>query len=289
MTAARGWETRSTEVRLAALEALRRALELADEEAAAEIAAAGGPPRPAAGTSFGPASDNAAAKCVRDSSTPGPTPGPTAYGAATAPSGVMGSGRFRSVPLAHGETLLVAHDGWGAPYAELGDEVHSENLAGPLVSLADEHGLELCAWVRPLPGSRVLGVGIDLVGLGDFTGERGAQMVPLLLSEHEIELARDGLAGSYEEGCAFAFAAKEAAFKACSAPLRARFGPDGPGEGKPFYEVREFELADGRRVRGTLRKARAQAAMDELGIAVALAAHATAGDALVCAALVLSK
>ena len=199
------------------------------------------------------------------------------FGAEAAVSGVWGGQGRRTIPLGEGGILHIAHDGWGAPYVVDDD--------GLLVGLTDERGLEACAWVRPEAGSRIVGLGVDLVCIDDVSGERGRWIVPLILSEHEIGLAQGGLRDTPEEGYAFAFAAKEAAFKACSAPLRAWRGPRPDGA---MYEVREFELADRGHVRGTLRKARAQQAMDAMGIAEVRVAGASHGNALVTVALALA-
>lgn len=280
MTTNQDWDALAPEVRRAALEALEAALDSVisfdTEKASASDGATG-----ALGTQAHEATVELGIKNC-EAAAGGAI---TRFGAEAAPAGTWGERELRTVPLGGGKTLHIAHDGWGAPVAVEGDDM--------LVSLADERGLEVCAWADPSEGSRVVGLGIDLVCIDDLAGVRGRQLAPLLLSEHEISLAQKLYGGHPELGYALAFSAKEAAFKACAAPLRVWRGTEG---GEPVYEVRDFELArrnDGRRplflsVCVLPAKPRAQTALKSMGIQEIRVTHARAANVLVTIALALN-
>ncbi|HQE69517.1 MAG TPA: 4'-phosphopantetheinyl transferase superfamily protein [Atopobiaceae bacterium] len=176
----------------------------------------------------------------------------------------------------------ILHDDRGAPYLLGADGLEDRNL---LVSKTDEEAAVLIAWIRPEQGSPVVGFGIDLVALDGFEGKHGAFFVKHLLSEQDLRFLPE-ISSSGPTASAYAFSAKEAAFKACSQPLRAWI--DAYGEGF-YFEARGFELADATHEQGTARKGEAQAAMDALGIAQIELLRAPAGNLLVTAAFALAR
>ena len=169
-------------------------------------------------------------------------------------------GSSRVVPRADGTRLLLAHDEREAPYA-LGPDGRED--AGLLVSLSDEDALAACAWARVAPGSGVAGLGIDLADPRDFAGARGERFNRLLFTQAEQGLVPALAHGDEALGYAYAFSAKEAAFKACAAPLRRWYEAH---DEELVFDLRGFELADLRHEAGTARGGAAQAALDALGI-----------------------
>lgn len=157
--------------------------------------------------------------------------------------------------------IAIAHDRRGAPVAMRADGTEDTKL---LVSLTDEAELTLCAWTQRRDGSPVLGVGIDLVDLGDFSGERGEFLSGLILTERDRAVAREAWPKQPELGWAFAFSAKEAAFKACAAPLRRWYETH---DEELAFDLRGFELADARHAQGSARRGEAGRAMGAMGIA----------------------
>lgn len=176
----------------------------------------------------------------------------------------------------------IFHDERGAPYLRGNDGREDRGL---LVSKTDEEASTLIAWVRPGGGSPVIGFGIDLVTLADFEGERGRILVHHLLTRQDMRLAPE-LSPSPAAARGYAFSAKEAAFKACSQPLRAWVDA---GRGEFCFEARGFELADAAHEQGTARKGEAQAAMDALGISRIELLRAPAGGLLITAAFALAR
>lgn len=132
-----------------------------------------------------------------------------------------------------------------------------------LVSLSDEGELAACTWARVAEGSRIAGLGIDLADPVDFAGKRGATFNHLLFTERDEELAGALSPRDPALGYAFAFSAKEAAFKACAAPLRAWYSRQSE---ELLFDLRGFELADERHEAGTARHGEAQRALDAMGI-----------------------
>lgn len=133
----------------------------------------------------------------------------------------------------------IAHDQRGAPYVV--DPTGAE-VTDTFVSFSDEGDVCTCAWLRVAPASPVVGLGIDLVDASDFrTKERGTFLVHALFGEGEARTARATHPEDASLGYAFAFGAKEAAFKATSQSLRSWCLAQGKGM---FFEVRDFALAD---------------------------------------------
>ena len=212
-----------------------------------------------------------------------------AFGIEVAPIDAWGSRDERRVPIGDADspesrrvgklwcTLTIGHDEREAPIA-----INAEDV---LISLTDEGEVALCAWALPAATSRIAGIGLDLASVEDFAGERGATFNRLLFSPHEQEFVSEWYASRPEAGFAFAFAAKEASFKALAAPLRTWYGTH---EEELTFEVREFELADATHERGTLRHACAQRAMDALGIMSIELHHRVLDDAVLVLAIALT-
>lgn len=157
--------------------------------------------------------------------------------------------------------IAIAHDGRGGPFATRRDGTEELSL---LVSFTDEDEEVLCGWARRETGSRLVGLGIDLVPLDAFAGERGQRLKQLLLTDRDREVADAMWPDEPEIGCAFAFSAKESAFKACAAPLRRWHESH---DERLVFDLRSFELADSSHELGTARRGEAQRAMDAMGIA----------------------
>ena len=157
--------------------------------------------------------------------------------------------------------ITITHDERGGPVVTRTDGTEDEHF---LLSLTDENELTLCGWAQRDKDSRLVGLGIDLVSLDEFKGPRGHELQRLLLTERDREILDKSWEGSAELGWAYAFSAKEAAFKALAAPLRRWY--EGHDE-KLAFEVRSFELADLSHAQGTARHGEAQYAMDTMGIA----------------------
>lgn len=200
------------------------------------------------------------------------------FGAEVAVEGDWRDGDDRLVTLSDGSRLRLVHDEREAPYSPADPDL--------LVSLTDEDGLSVCVWGVPCAGAGVAGLGIDLASTADFAGERGAAYNRLLFSAHERDFVQKHYAEAPEVGFALAFSAKEAAFKACAAPLRTW---DESHARELVFEVREFELADAAHARGTLRHARAQDAMDAMGICAIELLHAELDGAVLTIALAMAR
>ena len=135
----------------------------------------------------------------------------------------------------------------------------------------------------PVRIARVYEVGVDLVDAADFReAERGSFLVRALFNEDEVRLVRESHPKDVPVGYAFAFGAKEAAFKATSQPLRAwRQRHDGG----LFFEVRDFALAaDGLHAEGVRRAANV---FPTLGIDRIRLGHARLGDLVLVVALAI--
>ena len=152
----------------------------------------------------------------------------------------------------------ILHDERGGPY-------FSCEQPDILCSQTDENGICLCMWAQCPPESGVLGIGIDLAAREDFAGKEdgGEKLAHLVLDETDIRLAREMFPDDYPCGYAYAFAAKEAAFKSMAPALRTWYLT----QNEPLiFEVREFVQSKPGHMRGTARKARAQEACGKLGI-----------------------
>ena len=226
--------------------------------------------------------------------------GCTACGAAQAAAGAWKRGEMRVVELSQGRgrtpaeggrtdlpsssqhaeptctdarcaayTLVLAHDERGAPVAT---DAQGRWDDATLVSLTDEGDLALCAWARPPLGSPIVGLGVDLASAKDFAGEMGARFNPHIFTEREHAIAPTLAAGDEALGYACAFSAKEAAFKACAAPLRAWYRTQSH---ELIFDITSFELGDAWHELGTARKGHAARAIAALGIARIELARAT--------------
>lgn len=186
--------------------------------------------------------------------------GPLPCSVTFAPTGIWARGDRRLVPVEDGRTLLLDHDEREAPVrlstSDSWDDTH-------LVSLTDEEETCACAWARVPAGSPVAGLGIDLAGTHDFAGARGERFNRLIFTQREHELAPIIGGGDLALGYAYAFSAKEAAFKALAAPLRRWYQSH---DEELLFDIRSFELLDASHEAGTARKGEAQRAMERLGI-----------------------
>lgn len=183
----------------------------------------------------------------------------------------------REVPCA----ARIAHDAAGAPYVV--DATGSE-IKDTLVSFSDEGDVRACAHLTRKAGSPVVGLGVDLVDAGEFRDEeRGAFLVRSLFGESEARLAQGVNGKDHPLAYAYAFGAKEAAFKATSQSLRAWRQGGGTGI---FFEVRDFALAQDTVHEVGVR--RAASLFDTLGIARIELEHVTYGDLVLIVAVALS-
>lgn len=159
-----------------------------------------------------------------------------------------------------GQGVAIAHDSREAPVPT--DEGNHE-LRDLLISVTDEQDKRMLAWARLGTGSDVVGIGIDLCLTASLTDDkRGNRFASLLFTDRERELLSCGK-GPLPLRRAQTFAAKEAAFKATSAPLRRWYETH---DEDLFFEVRDFELWPDGVARGTARSGRAAKACEMLGI-----------------------
>lgn len=190
-------------------------------------------------------------------------------GVVFARAGSWNAGTTRRIRLDDDTMFSLAHDEREAPVVIRADGSRDDTQADSswddsiLVSLSDEGELAACAWARVAEGSRIAGLGIDLADPIDFAGKRGATFNHLLFTERDEELAATLSPRDPALGYAFAFSAKEAAFKACAAPLRAWHRSQSE---ELLFDLRGFELADERHEAGTARHGEAQRALDAMGI-----------------------
>lgn len=167
----------------------------------------------------------------------------------------------RTVPLPGAGDAILSHDEREAPFVTGPDGMPDDTL---LVSLTDEGQVRLCAWVRIETGSRVRGIGVDLASTDDFAGERGERFNRLLFTSEELAWADARTeTDSLERSLAYAFSAKEAAFKSLAAPLRTWYVSHTE---ELVFDLRDFELADDCHESGTARRGRAARSMDRMGI-----------------------
>ena len=156
--------------------------------------------------------------------------------------------------------ISLTNDLRGAPVPLRADGHADETF---LVSHTDEDDISLCAWAQTEEGYSLAGVGIDLVNMDDFEGERGKFLTKVLLTERDLEVVRERWPEEPNLASAFGFSAKEATFKALAAPLRVWHETH---DEWLRFEVRSFELLDASHEQGTARKGEGKRAMDALGI-----------------------
>lgn len=183
-----------------------------------------------------------------------------ACGVEFAPTGQWECQGKRHIPLPDGRTLEIAHDERGGPVA-LDEKKQWDDSV--LVSLTDEGDCAACAWASIDADSPIVGLGIDLASKPDFAGSRGERFVPLLFSARERVLVPQLFPDDLALGYAFAFSAKEAAFKSCAASLRRWYQTH---DEELSFDVRCFELVDRTQEDGTARTGEARRAMDLLDI-----------------------
>lgn len=180
-------------------------------------------------------------------------------------------------------TCRLAHDEREAPVCLGDDGTWDDSL---LVSLSDEGAVALCAWLEAPERTPIAGIGVDLATRGDFAGERGATFNHLLFTEHEQGLVDEICPHDHALGCAFAFSAKEAAFKACAAPLRAWYARH---DQELVFDLRSFQLDDADHEVGTARRGEAQQALDAMGIERIELARTSVGDLALTFAIALRE
>ena len=188
------------------------------------------------------------------------------------------------IPTPEGILVIpLAYDEREAPFAV--DE-RGEEQRDLLLSLTDEDDYLACAWARVLPGSPLVGVGIDLSARHHFRERTsGRDLSRLLFTEHELALA-DALDDDPQLAYATLFASKEAAFKATAAPLRRWY--DAHTE-QLLFEVRHFVMDEVGIERGTGRNAAAQKAMDTMGLSQVAVRHASVCDMALVVGLALGS
>lgn len=179
--------------------------------------------------------------------------------------------------------LPILHDDRGAPYAA--DEKGNE-LPSLLVSLTDEQDTIAAVWAKTGERSSLMGLGIDLCSAEHFERRGGKyDIVRLLLTDHERDLAPMLDAERPTHAYAMLFAAKEAAFKATAAPLRRWY--DSHDE-ELLFEVRHFVMGRPGEELGTGRNAAAQRAMEKMGIRRIEVHHTQVGEMVLTVACALS-
>ena len=156
--------------------------------------------------------------------------------------------------------VTITHDGRGAPLVTYANGQENERF---LISASDETDLVVLCWAELEGETDLVGLGVDVVPIDDFSGDRGTRLRKLLFTERDREVVERAWTEELEEGYAFAFSAKEAAFKACAAPLRAWYATH---DEELSFDLRGFELDSERRATGTARRGEAQRAMDAMGI-----------------------
>ena len=172
-----------------------------------------------------------------------------------------GPAACRSIPLTDEAVANLGHDEREAPFVAGPDGSTDDTW---LVSLTDEDQLRLCAWVRAEGQTRVRGIGVDLASVHDFAGERGERFNHLLFTKSELAWAEARTAEApIELSLAYAFSAKEAAFKSLAAPLRSWYQANTE---ELVFDLRDFELADDFHEAGSARKGAAARAMARMGI-----------------------
>lgn len=156
----------------------------------------------------------------------------------------------------------VLHDERGGPYFA---GKNGKEPADMILSRTDDSGLCLCVWAERGNGGSPLGIGIDLAAADDFKNRRNGseQFARLVLDKNEILLARDIFVNDYPLGYAYAFSAKEAAFKSTAPALREWYRTHNE---QLIFEVREFVQTEPGRMRGTGLNGNAHKACSKLGI-----------------------
>lgn len=170
-----------------------------------------------------------------------------------------------SLTLPHPEQplkLQISYDEREAPYV-VAEHGRTER-PGFLISLSDENDHLACAWAQTAEHSSLVGVGIDLASPADFGKREGTErFIALIFSERERALAAELYPDDPPLAFATLFGAKEAAFKATAAPLRAWYSTHTEALA---YEVRDFGMTQRGIERGELRHGAAQRALDRMGI-----------------------
>ena len=146
----------------------------------------------------------------------------------------------------------ILYDERGGPYF-----AHDERI---LCSISDENGICLCVWSQCAETSPLRGIGVDLAAEEDFV--RRPELSFLLLEERESHLA-ESCFPSGALGYAYAFSAKEAAFKSTASALRAWYRENSE---TLLFDVRNFEQITLGQIRGTAHGGNAQKACKKLGI-----------------------
>ena len=161
----------------------------------------------------------------------------------------------KSTELSYGSSfpeISLSRDERGAPYF-----AHDERI---LCSISDENGICLCVWSQCAETSPLRGIGVDLAAEEDFV--RRPELSFLLLEDKEIQLA-ESCFPSRALGYAYAFSAKEAAFKSTASALRAWYRENSE---TLLFDVRNFEQITLGQIRGTAHGGDAQKACKKLGI-----------------------
>lgn len=155
----------------------------------------------------------------------------------------------------------LAHDQRGGPYA-VGED--GRELDDVLLSATDENGHVMRVWAWPEDGSPIVGLGVDLASVEDFDDSPSDQeLVELLFTERERELAHELWATRPSFGFAALVAAHEAAFKATARPLRLWYRSH---DEELTFEAMDFSLSSPSVVRGDARDGRAERALEAMGI-----------------------
>ncbi len=172
---------------------------------------------------------------------------------------------FIELPTPEGNLVIpIRYDDREAPFAATTDGCERNDL---LVSLSDEDDYLACAWAQTQPGSPLVGLGVDLSSSEHFEGlgnPRRRELALAVLTEGERRLASSLAQGGGQTLAESAvFAAKEAAFKATSQPLRRWYDTH---DEELLFEVRHFVMHEPGIERGDGRNGAAQAAMERMGI-----------------------
>ena len=204
--------------------------------------------------------------------------GAISYDAATTSADL----RIKQIADIDGKRVTIGHDKRNAPLLmdRAGNELHDFP-----VSITDEQNTRMLAWAKLGSKSDVVGLGIDLCSTADFADDkRGEHFSKLLLTDREKELL-DRVDLPLPLRRAQTFAAKEAAFKATSAPLRHWYRTH---DLELAFDVRDFELWPNGIVRGTARSGRATRACEMLGIDRIEASFAEYKGMALCVAVALA-
>jgi hypothetical protein len=158
-------------------------------------------------------------------------------------------------------SLFIEHDERGGPFAA---DAHGAERRHLLLSLSDEDGRLACAWAEVDDDSPLLGVGVDLCSAKRLVPRTDGRVIArLVLHEDERHLAHVLCPGDDPMGYAMLFAAKEAAFKACAAPLRRWYEAH---DEELRFDLRHFVMRAPGLERGDGRNGAAQRAVELMGI-----------------------